>query len=122
LFLFAEGEWERVVCESGPILGFAYIGLRIVLILAVLRKALIALRENDPLPLLILIGVGPTMLNGQFGVPTTLGFSVLGAGLSLAAARAVPETEEEIAPVETPKRRGAQKVRGRSLYAEQLHG
>lgn len=122
LFLIAEGEWDRVVCESGPLLGFAYIGLRISLILAVLGKAFRALRDNDPLPFLILLSVAPSMLNGQFGVPTTLGFAVFGAGLALAATQIPAEEEEIAAPVITPKRIEKKKVRGRSIYAEQLHG
>lgn len=118
-FLLAEGEWERMVAESGAILGFAGIGLRILLVIYVARKALAALRHNDPLPLLLFLAVGPTLLNGQFGVPTTLGFSVLGAGLTLSAARRT-EADEPAAEL-TPNVQPVRQKTGRSIYAEKLH-
>ena len=64
------------------------------------------------------------MGSGQFGVPTILGFAVFGAGLCLAATHRPKDPEGpalfQISPesVTNPNRT----VRGRSIYAERLHG
>jgi hypothetical protein len=62
------------------------------------------------------------MISGQFGQPTILGFAVFVTGLALAA---MPK--EIVAPViaETPSQGSKvaiKPVRGRSAYAERLHG
>ncbi len=120
-FLLAEGEWERVIRESGPALGFAYIGLRIAIVAFLGHAALAALKRKNPLPPLVFCAAFPQILNGQFGVPTTLGFAVFMAGLTLAAAKdenlPVPESDTTLPPEQPPLR----KVRGRSEYAELLH-
>jgi hypothetical protein len=123
-FLLAEGEWERVVRESGPILGFAYIALRLGILAYLLRHSLAALWRGEPLPLLIFCASAPALLNGQFGVPTTLGFAVFGAGLTLAAAQKETAPAEDNAAdwvVEVSPQR-LKTVRGRSIFSEQLHG
>jgi hypothetical protein len=53
------------------------------------------------LPILIFAAVGLLVLNGQWGVPTTLGFAIFGSGMTLAACREreyddVDEDEEEL--------------------------
>ncbi len=122
-FLLAEGEWERVLKESGPILGFAFIALRLALLTYLFRTVLAALDRGNPLSALIFFAVGPTMLHGQFGVPTTLGFTVFLAGLAIAAARNEEATAEE-SPLVLPiaaSARAITTVRGRSECAERLH-
>ena len=61
------------------------------------------------------------MISGQFGQPTILGFTVFTTGLALAARN----EEISVAPV-TPSIRerspAAKIVRGRSVYADRLHG
>jgi len=128
-FLLAEGEWERNVRESGPIIGFFYIGLRIAILTYIARRALFALNREDPLPLLIFCATMPLLLNGQFGVPTTLGFAVFGGGWCLAAAekacrREVGKVAASVPGMLAPAtaQSPVRKVRGRSIYAEQLHG
>ncbi len=123
-FLLAEGEWMRIIRESGPILGFAYLGLRVAIAVAIGWGAFRALDQENPLPLLLFCATCPSVLSGQFGVPTILGFATFGAGLCLAASnlpRTVKRTEPfRISPdsATNPNRT----VRGRSIYAEKLHG
>ena len=123
-FLLAEGEWMRVVSESGPLLGFAYLALRVAIVIALGLRASRALGEENPLPLLLFCSLFPSVLSGQFGVPTILGFATFGAGLCLAAAHRPEEAPEpelfRVSPesVTNPNRT----VRGRSIYAEKLHG
>lgn len=120
-FLLAEGELERLVMESGPILGFAFIFFRISLLVYLGRQALASLDQGNPLALLLFCAVAPDILNGQFAVPSTLGFAVFTAGLCLAAAGPDHESApalEAVPFVEQPPNT----VRGRSIYAEQLHG
>ncbi len=122
-FLLAEGEWARIVSESGPLLGFAYLALRVGIVIVLGLRSSRALAEENPLPMLLFCAVFPSVLSGQFGVPTILGFATFGAGLCLAAANRPPEEQPEvfrISPdsVTNPNRT----VRGRSIYAEKLHG
>ncbi len=123
-FVLAEGEWLRIVRESGPILGFAYLIMRVAICVVLILRASRALEEENPLPVLLCAAVVPVMLTGQFGVPTILGFAAFGAGLCLAAANSpvVPTAPIpfSISPesVTDPRRT----VRGRSIYAEKLHG
>lgn len=84
-FLAWEGEWGRLIFEAGPILGIAFIGLRIGIFTHLLRRSLAASRLGVPAPLLLFCTAGLQVLNGQWGPPTTLGFAVFTAGLCLAA-------------------------------------
>jgi len=93
-FLGAEDEWGRIVFESGPIFGFLIIVFRVALTLAVGKQAYDALRDDNVLPILIFASCGLLMLNGQWGVPATLGFVIFGGGLTLAACVDPPEEEE----------------------------
>jgi len=123
-FVLAEGEWLRVVRESGPILGFAYLLMRAGIVLVMLLRSNRALDDDNPVPILLFAAIAPVMLTGQFGVPTILGFACFGSGLCLAAANSArtPATPQpfSISPgsVTDPTRA----VRGRSIYAEKLHG
>lgn len=122
-FLLAEGDWERVVRESGPILGFAFIALRIGILVYLGRNALHALQRANPLPALIFCAALPQVLNAQLSVPTTLGFAVFTAGLSLAAAVEVSRetATSKVFPKISGRKPNVGRVRGRSEYAEMLH-
>jgi len=118
-FLLSEGEWARVVMESGPFLGFAFIGLRLAILAYLVSKAWKALDRGAVLPSLLLGAIGLDLIYGQFSQPTAMGFVILGGGLSLAAGGGIEETEDTPdEPVET----GVRKIKGRSSYAEALHG
>jgi len=84
-YLLAEGEWERVVLESGFVLGLLYILLRIGLIIWMGGLCVQSASTGRVLPLFIFTSCALLILNGQFGQPTTLGFAILGGGLCLAS-------------------------------------
>jgi hypothetical protein len=119
-FLLAEGEWDRILAEVGPVFGLAFILFRIVLGWHLFQKALVALRRGEPLAMLLLGMCVLLVLNGQLGTATTLGFMTFGAGLTLAAAKEQRETGDGMERV-LPPQVMTPKLRGRSRYAEQLH-
>ncbi len=92
-FIGPEDEWGRLVFECGPLFGLLLIAFRVALTLTIAVRAFQALRQDNVLPMLLLASCGTLVLNGQWGVPTTLGFAVFGAGLVLAAGE---EEDEEI--------------------------
>ena len=114
-FLLTEGEWSRIELESGKILGVAYILWRVALTAHIGLACIRALKLGNLLPLFLYSAGFASLINGQFGQPTILGFAVMTLGLSLAATN-VPEVEEVESPVAVPKR-----VTRRSVYAERLH-
>ena len=118
IFLLTEGEWGRVVLESGPILGVAYLLWRIVLTFHLGFFSYRQLKRGEILPLMLYAAGFISLLNGQFGQPTNLGFSVFICGLCLAAGNAVTPPDAEL-PANGPPRR---RIARRSRYAEQLHG
>jgi hypothetical protein len=111
-FLLAEGEWARVILESGPVLGVAYILLRVGIGVHLLRRALRALRgRGDALPVLLLAAGAMDLTMGQWGQATVSGFAVFTAGLCLASSvdegggDPPPDAEPEVA--HRPRGRGA---------------
>lgn len=118
-FTLGEGEWQRVIYESGPLLGAAYLALRIVALIMVTSAAFRGYARGSALPVLLLGAGGLDLITGQFGQPTTLGFAVLTAGLAMAAAG----RESHAVAATTPVPATAQpQVRGRSSYSQRLHG
>jgi len=87
-FQLAESEWPRLVQESGPIFGLALIFTRLGLTIFLFVSAWRAFREDhNILAWLMFAACGPTVLYGNTGQPTALGFMCFGAGLTLAAAK-----------------------------------
>ena len=142
-FLLTEGELGRDIMESGPLVGGLYLALRACLAAYLCSRALRSLfRDINPLPLLLFSGCFIDLCEGQFSQPTELGYATIAGGLCLAANRrgaAVPLAASALpaAPPPPPSRRvevvkpiilpaaPAPKpaaVRGRSTYAERLHG
>jgi hypothetical protein len=114
-FLIAESEWPRVIAESGPILGYAYLLLRLWIFWFLLRQAWKALKQGQSLPLFLVAAAGVDLVSGQFGQPTTLGFAVFTAGISLAS---IGPTGSASAPlIESSVKR---RIRGRSRVAEAI--
>jgi hypothetical protein len=116
MFLLTEGEWGRVVLESGPILGFAYLIWRCVLVFNLGVLSFKQLKRGEILTIMLYLAGFVALLTGQFGQPTNLGFAVFLGGLCLASANKTPsETEHlELAPARP-------QIARRSRYAEQLH-
>ena len=117
-FLLAEGEWSRVVLESGAILGFAFIFFRLLIALRLAQVSWRALATGNALPLLLLGACVLELTTGQLGQPTTLGFVALVTGLAFAATK---DDDQPIASAEIPSLPPPQKMRGRAPHAEALH-
>jgi hypothetical protein len=121
-FLLTENEWGRIVLESGPILGLAFLMWRTVLTLRILYLALRQLVRGRILPILLCASGFFALLNGTFGQPTSLGFAVVLGGLCLASMQK-SKTEVEPAVLSTgPTSRGPRPIPRRSDYASRLHG
>lgn len=119
IFLLTEGEWGRVVLESGPIMGPAYLIWRTILTLNLGLFSLRQLKSGQILTIMLYSAGFLSILTGQFGQPTNLGFAVFICGLILATGNEkekAPETEglEPARPARPP-------IARRSPYAEQLH-
>jgi hypothetical protein len=95
-FIGPENEWGRLLFECGPILGVMLWIFRSALTLTLVWQGFLALRRGNVLPLLIFAACGLLVLNGQWGVPSTLGFAVFGAGITLAACVEPVEEEHEV--------------------------
>jgi hypothetical protein len=119
IFLLTEGEWGRVILESGPIFGVLYLGWRTILTLHLGLFSFRQLKRGAILPIM-LYGAGfLAILNGQFGQPTNLGFAVFVCGLCLAAGNTTDPVESETLPSPAP---AASRIARRSRYAERMHG
>jgi len=89
-YLLAEGEYARIVFESGPFIGVAVLLLRVATVVLTLRLSLQRLQQSDCLPILLWSACALNILSGQWGTPTAQGFAALGGGLILAACRRAP--------------------------------
>lgn len=117
-FLLAENEWSRVLLESGPVLGLAFLIWRTALVGYLGWLSLRALGRAEILPLLLFSTGFIALLNGQLGQPTSLGFAVVLCGLCLASIRprdviAAAPASSSIAPPRI--------IHTRSPYAKRLH-
>ena len=84
-FLLAEGEWARVVFESGLFIGVLYLLIKTGLVVLLGQMSAKSAFSGNTLPLLIFGSCAINILLGQIGQPTSLGFAALGGGLCLAA-------------------------------------
>lgn len=122
-FLLAEGEWARLVLESGPVLGLAFVLWRCGVAFHILVLCLRSVRlGGNVLPLLLFASGGLPLVNGQFGPPTVLGFAVFTTGLALAARNADDKSELSPAASAGGTGVGRRRVARRSAYADRLHG
>jgi hypothetical protein len=76
--------------------------------------------SGNLLPMLLFSSACLPMISGQFGQPTILGFVVFVTGLALAALNIKGQLKPE--PITSLRKTFATPVRGRSAYAERLHG
>lgn len=91
-----EEEWSRVTGECGLILGWAILFIRLFFSLHVWKEAYFYLtKEKDILPWLLACGVLLTIPNGQWAIPTNLGFCMLFGGFAMAAINTYEEGEDE---------------------------
>src|SRR3984893_8164039 len=118
--LLTENEWGRIIAESGPILGLAFIVWRVALAGKLFGASLRALKLGEVLPGSLHNCAFFAVLNGQLGQPTTLGFAVVLAGLCLAATNlgdaATPGGE-----VELDDHIESKPLPRRSAFADRIH-
>lgn len=92
----AENEWGRVTGECGLLLGWSIIMIRILFSLDIWRKAYCFLtKEQYFLPWMLACGVLLNIPQGNWGIPTNLGFCMLFGGFALAAINTCEEDEDE---------------------------
>lgn len=89
VFLVSEGEWGRVIGEMGVILGFTFILVRLSLVVYLIGRCWLAISRGEVLPWMLLSFGMLIILQGQWAQPTTLGFSVIIGGLTLASLKKV---------------------------------
>jgi hypothetical protein len=84
-FLVAEGEWGRLIGELGLLLGLAAIIVRLSLTVKLAILSFKRLATGDFLPWILTSYCVLTIPQGQWAQPTTLGFSVFAAGITIAS-------------------------------------
>jgi hypothetical protein len=87
LFTMGEAEWTQLVLEMGPVLGLAFICLRVGVCVRLASRSYHALRRGNLWPMLYAVAAFFLVLNAQWGQPTTLGFAIFAAGLAFATSR-----------------------------------
>lgn len=98
-YLIAEGEWGRLVGELGIIMGLILIFVRMGLSIKLLYNGYIRIGQGELLPWMLL-SFGLTIIpQGQWSQPTSLGFSILIAGLLFASMRNGNEIPEGSVPL-----------------------
>jgi hypothetical protein len=116
MFLLSEGEWGRVILESGPVLGLAFLIWRTMLTFQLGLLSFRELKRGQILSLMLWCAGFLSLLSGQFGQPTNLGFAVFVCGLCVAAANTRTPVELPI-----PDGPALRRVARRSRYAEGMH-
>ncbi len=144
-FMLAEEEGARVILESGPLIGCAFLLLRFSVTGYLGFRAWFALRRHAAtLPLLLFSTCFYSLMLGQFAQATELGFATIAAGLCLTASTLAGQpvlapVRKVVGPAPPPpppaRTRQPEPVsealagpaaprflpRGRSSYAERLH-
>jgi hypothetical protein len=97
---WTETDWARHIVDLGPVFGPVFIVFRVVCVIWLLRRALVATRaQGDPLPLILLAYAGVELLQAQVtGHGTVNGFTWIFCGLMLAAASADEAVERDAVP------------------------
>lgn len=101
--LQSEGDWGRVIVESGVVLGFAYLFLRVVIFGWVGLLSLKQAKHNNMLPVSLFGACGYNLLSGQFGQTTALGFAALIGGLCLSSCRVPPPRQKTPRAIALPE-------------------
>ncbi len=86
-FLVGEGGWQASLAELGVLLGLAFLAWRLALGLWLLRLAVLAALRGNCLPLILAGSSLLIVISGSLSQPTSLGFIVVSAGLTLAACK-----------------------------------
>lgn len=84
----AEVEWSRIIGECGMLLGLIIIGVRLFFSLDTWKKSYsLLVKRYNLLPWMLSAGMMLTVPQGQWSIPTNLGFCILFGGLTLAAVK-----------------------------------
>ncbi len=83
LIIYSEDEWARLTGEMGAIMGLGVIFIRVGLSISTALKSYRKLGSGDLLPWVLLSFFFLTIPQGQWGQPTSLGFSIIIGGLTL---------------------------------------
>ena len=94
----SEGEWGRIVVESGVVFGLPYILLRLLLTVWLGLLCLKQAKQNNLLPALLYGACSYNLVIGQLGQTTALGFTALVGGLCLAACRVPLRQKRFVSP------------------------
>jgi hypothetical protein len=86
-FVLAENEIGRVIFESGLLIGGVFLLFRLAMAAYVFSSAWQSLGRLQQLPISLMFANFTTLLFGQIGRPTSMGFVVLCMAFSLTAAR-----------------------------------
>lgn len=88
-FLISEGEWGRIIGETGLLLGLVAILIRVFLSFNLIRISYHKVILGDPLPWMLLSFGFINLLQGPWAQPTSLGFGVFTGGLIMAALKII---------------------------------
>ncbi len=122
VFLLAEDEWARIILESGPLFGLAFVVWRVSLVVYIGRLCLRSVKRGNTLPLFLFASSFVLLFNGQFGQPTILGFCVFVTGLALAARKFDDDENIDLNFPSTARTAPTKRPMRRSAYASRLHG
>jgi hypothetical protein len=89
----SEGEWGRLIFDDGYTLGGLLIFYRVCLALAVAAASVRAWRQGSTVSLVFAATCFQMLVHGHWGQTTTLGATVIAAGLTLAAAEHLTKDE-----------------------------
>lgn len=94
-FTVGEDEWSRIIGELGPPLGLAIVFFRIRFTVVLILNGFKELLKNDFLPWTLMSFGILTIAYGNWAQPTSLGFSTIIAGLTLASLEDPIKTDSE---------------------------
>jgi len=89
--MIAEGEWGRLIGEYGPLMGLMTIFFRLKLSAQIALASYQKMVEGNILPWVLLSIVLLNIPQGQWAQPSSLGFAVLAAGLTIASLKSNPD-------------------------------
>jgi hypothetical protein len=84
-FLITEGEWGRIVGELGPILGLSVIFIRLIMGLRIAMLSYKRMVQGQLLSWFLLSFGFLLLVQGEWGQPTALGFSIYMGGIMIAS-------------------------------------
>lgn len=84
-FTMGESEWLKTINELGPVLGLAFLLLKLLLAGILALQSFQEMRRGNIWPALLTAVAGPALLLAQWGQTTSLGFVVLSTGFAFAS-------------------------------------